>query len=699
MIRSALAVALVSALGVAAASDTRQPAMVDGARIANADREPGNWLSHGRTYGEQRYSPLATINDRNVGELGLAWSQDFDTGRGQEATPIVADGVMYVSTAWSIVHAFDARTGRKLWTYDPEVPRDTLVKACCDAVNRGVAIWQGRVFVGTLDGRLVAIDARSGAAVWSVVTVDQTKPYTITGAPRVVKGKVIIGNGGADMGTGIRGYVSAYDADSGRLAWRFHTVPGDPSQPPETPAMAMAMKTWSGDLWWTRGGGGTVWDAIAYDPDLDLLYVGTGNGQPWNQKDRSPGGGDNLFLASILALRPDSGDYVWHYQVNPAENWDYTATQPILLADIRIDGQERKVLMQAPKNGFFYVLDRATGKLLSAKPFAPVNWASSIDLSTGRPVENPAARYEVTGKPFFGWPSARGAHSWQPMAFSPLTGLVYIPAQDTKQVYASEPDYVPRAVGFNTGVAENAPVDAAARAAAPPAKAYLLAWDPARQREVWRVDRGRPAGGVLATAGNLLVQGTGDGRLTIVSADKGQPLWQFDAQSMPMAGPITYAVGGEQFIAVMAGCGGDFGDACGLVDKAGRKPILDRLLVFKIGGAAKLPPPPEPDTRPFITIAGTFPAAQMARGQLLYDQYCGICHGGNGRGGLNPDLRRSGFLEDDGLRQVLLEGILRDAGMASFAGTVDEADVAAIRAYLIGEARTAAAEETAGNRP
>ncbi|WP_395670763.1 PQQ-dependent dehydrogenase, methanol/ethanol family [Phenylobacterium sp.] len=670
----------------------RPPADVDGARIARADAEPQNWMSYGRTYGEGHYSPLDKINAGNVGDLGLAWSVDFDTHRGQEATPIVVDGVMYVSTAWSAVRAFDARTGEPLWTYDPQVPRDTLVKACCDAVNRGVAVWKGKVFVGTLDGRLVALNAGTGAPVWSVLTTDPSKAYTITGAPRVVKGKVLIGNGGADMGTGIRGYVSAYDAETGRMAWRFYTVP-DPSNPTETAAMTMALKTWKGDLLKVRGGGGTVWDAMAYDPELDLLYIGVGNGQPWNQAERSPGGGDNLFLTSIVALRPDSGEYVWHYQQNPGETWDYTATQPIILADLTIKAQARKVLMQAPKNGFFYLIDRTNGRLISAEKFVPVNWASRIDLRTGRPVENPAARYEVTGKPAIVWPSARGGHSWQPMSFSPKTGLVYIPAQDTKQVYGAEPGYAPRKVGFNTGVVEDGPVADAEWAAAPPSRAYLLAWDPVRQKEVWRVDRRRPAGGVLTTGGNLLVQGEPGGHVTILRADTGRELWRFDAQSNPMAGPITYAVGGEQFIAVMAGCGGDFGDACGLVDKSGRKPIVDRLLVFKLGGKGRLPPRQEPMPHAFFRSSDTFPAAQVARGRRLFDQYCFVCHGGEGRGGLNPDLRRSGYLEGDGFAQVVLNGALRDAGMASFAGVLSAADVAAIRAYVIGEARRAAAAQ------
>src|SRR5580658_2782370 len=361
---------------------------VDNARLAGANLDPEDWLSHGRTYDEQRFSPLSQITTSNVSTLGLAWSLDLDTARGQEATPLVADGVLYSTSAWSKVQAIDAATGRLLWQYDPKVPGETGAKACCDVVNRGVGMWKGRVYVGTLDGRLVALDAKTGKEAWSVVTVDQTKKYTITGAPRIVKGKVLIGNGGAEYG--VRGYLSAYDAEDGKLAWRFYTVPGDPSQPFEAPILKTAAATWKGE-YWKLGGGGTVWDSMAYDPDLELLYIGVGNGSPWNQRLRSPGGGDNLFLSSIVALKPDTGEYVWHFQTTPGESWDYTATQHIILADLAIDGQPRKVLMQAPKNGFFYVLDRVSGKLISAQPFTTLNWAAGVDLQTGRPLTNPAA--------------------------------------------------------------------------------------------------------------------------------------------------------------------------------------------------------------------------------------------------------------------------------------------------------------------
>src|SRR5688572_24712017 len=348
-------------------------AAVNEQRLVNADAEPGQWMSTGRTYGEQHYSPLQQINRSNVGTLGLSWYADFNIPRGQESTPLVIDGVIYVTTAWSNVRAFDAATGATLWEFDSEVPRDWGSRACCDVVNRGAAAWNGKIFVGTIDGRMIAIDAETGTKVWETDTViSRDLSYSITGAPRVVKGKVVIGNGGAEYG--VRGYVSAYDTETGALAWRFYTVPGDPSLGFENETMEMAAMTWNGE-WWKLGGGGTVWDSMAYDPELDLLYIGTGNGSPWNQDIRSPGGGDNLFISSIVALKPESGEYVWHYQTTPGDTWDYTAAQHMILADLTIEGRARKVIMQAPKNGFFYVLDRSTGELISAGAFATMNWA------------------------------------------------------------------------------------------------------------------------------------------------------------------------------------------------------------------------------------------------------------------------------------------------------------------------------------
>ena len=432
MNRVAFVASMAAALVVASCSKQPEPApvatpkptaLVDAARLtAPAD---GEWLSYGRTYDEQRFSPLDKIDAGNVGQLGLAWSYDLDTAhRVQESTPLVIDGVMYVTSAWSKLFALEAKSGKEIWRFDPKVPGEAGVKACCDVGNRGVAAWNGKIFLGTLDGRLIALDAATGKQLWEVMTVPAGQNYTITGAPRVFEGKVLIGNGGAELGA--RGFVTAYDADSGKQVWRFYTVPGDPSQPFESPALEKAAKTWKGQ-WWKFGGGGTVWDSIVYDPKLRLIYIGVGNGSPWNQALRSPGGGDNLYLSSIVALKVDNGEYVWHFQTTPGETWDYTATQPIILADLEIGGKPRQVLMQAPKNGYFYVIDRVTGEFISGAPYAFMNWSKGLDPKTGRPIENREARYDKSGKPAVVVPGPGGAHNWHPMSFSPLTRLAYFP--------------------------------------------------------------------------------------------------------------------------------------------------------------------------------------------------------------------------------------------------------------------------------
>ncbi len=423
---------------VAVVEETGQAAkgsQVTEARLLSAGTDTSNWLTHGRTYDEQRFSPLDQVNADNVGDLGLAWYFDIPTNRGIESTPLVIDGVMVVTGSWSTVFALDAKTGEQIWAYDPEVPKIWGKNACCDVVNRGVAAWGDKVYVGTIDGYLVALQAVDGSVAWRVNTIDRDWPYTITGAPRVVKGNVLIGNGGGEMG--VRGYITAYDAETGNQNWRFHTVPGNPEDGFEDEAMAMAAETWTGE-WWQYGGGGTVWDSMAYDPELDLLYIGVGNGAPWNRQIRSPDGGDNLFLSSIVALKPDTGEYVWHYQTTPGESWDYTAAQHIILADLEIDGQLRKVAMQAPKNGFFYVLDRETGELISAENYVPVTWATGIDQETGRPIETANARY--TDGPSLLLPGPVGGHNWQPMAFSPDTQLVYLPAQEIPNLYGRYSD-------------------------------------------------------------------------------------------------------------------------------------------------------------------------------------------------------------------------------------------------------------------
>ncbi len=689
-------------LGSAGNGDAAAPpraADVSAKRLLAAGTDPANWVTHGGTYQEQRFSTLTDVNAGNVSKLALAWSYDLDTNRGQEATPLIIDGVRYTTTAWSKVVALDAATGKELWTFDPKVPGTRGFSACCDVVNRGLAAYQGRVFLGTLDGRLIALDAATGKVVWSVVTVDQSKPYTITGAPRIVKGRVVIGNGGAEYG--VRGYVSAYDAGTGKQAWRFYTVPGDPAKGPDgaasDPIMAKAREGWFGKHW-QAGGGGTVWDAIVYDPELDQLYIGVGNGSPWNQQVRSEGKGDNLFLSSVVALDPDTGAYKWHYQGTPGETWDFTQTQPIILADLKIDGADRKVLMQAPKNGYFYVIDRTTGKLISAKGFVPQTWTTGVDMATGRPIEAEGARFRKAGAMVA--PSALGAHNWHPMAYSPQTGLVYLPAQDVPFYYenAGKYEYRPGAWNVAIEVPKNAPPNdrVATKAIRAILKGQLIAWDPVAQRERWRVQYDGPwNGGALATAGNLVFQGNAKGEFQAFDATQGAKLWSFDAQTGVIAGPVTYAVRGVQYVAVMAGYGGAY-PISSAFDEV-RPSANGRVLVFRIGGTAKLPPKPALDLPPPNPPKQVYTAAVIAHGGSVYESNCGVCHGGGARSsGVLPDLRRSVALADKATwDDVVHGGALKDRGMISFAPYLSRDDIEAVRAYVGEQAKWLASEEAA----
>ncbi len=668
--------------------EAEKVADIDAGRITRADNEPHNWLTHGRTYSEQRFSPLNQINSDNVSTLGMDWYFDFDTHRGQEATPLAVDGVIYVSTAWSKVFAIDARSGELIWKFDPKVPGEWGARACCDVVNRGVAVWQGKVYAGTIDGRLVSLNARTGEVEWEVLTIDPERRYSITGAPRIVKGRVLIGNGGAEFG--VRGYVSAYDADTGGLVWRFYTVPGDPAKPFENPILEKAAETWTGG-WWKFGGGGTVWDSMAYDPELDLLYIGVGNGSPWDRNIRSPNGGDNWFLSSIVALRPDDGTYVWHYQTTPGDNWDFTATQHMILAELDIAGKQRKVLMQAPKNGFFYVLDRVTGELLSAEPFVPVNWASHVDMDSGRPVEIPGARYRFGGKPWHANPGPLGAHNWQPMSFSPVTGLVYLPAQEVPFLYSADGNRTPSGIAVNLGVdlgAAGMPQDNAIKKKIMDSmKGRLLAWDPVTQKERWRVEQPGPwNGGVLSTAGNLVFQGTAGGEFVAYRADTGARLWSFPVQTGVVAPAISYALDGEQYIMLAVGWGGALPLLAGEVaHKSGKQHNISRLLAFKLGANSVLPEDhfQEPDLPSIPDVRIT---KEMAtRGKNLYQRYCSVCHGDVAvSGGILPDLRYSATITaSEPFKVIVLDGVLKDAGMIAFATELSEEDAETIRAYLV----------------
>jgi PQQ-dependent dehydrogenase (methanol/ethanol family) len=590
---------------------------------------------------------------------------------------------MYATGSWSVVYALDAATGRELWSFDPEVPRWKGRNACCDVVNRGVAVWKGRVLVGTVDGRLIALDAETGVPIWDVSTVDAQKPYTITGAPRVVKGRVIIGNGGADLG--VRGYFSAYDADTGALLWRFYTVPASRAGPHEHPELEGAALTWSKDSLWQSGLGGTVWDSFAYDPELDLLYAGVGNSSVYDREKRSPGGGDNLFLASILAVRPDTGRLVWHYQTTPGEAWDYTATQHMILADLTIDGLARKVLMQAPKNGFFYVIDRATGELLSAENYVDVSWATHVDLSTGRPAERPEAhwfreRAMVT-------PGPAGGHNWHPMAYSPRTGWVYIPSLSTTYPYTPDPDFSFRPSAWNTGEDMGAVMrDFQDIGDAVPfcSPSRITAWDPVQQKAVWQVDRVDPVpGGLLATAGDLIFQGNGSGAFSAFDAHSGRKLWQVEVGVGIMAPPVTYSVDGTQYVAVLAGLGGSHGGHFTKLVNMNE----GRILAFKLGGSAPLPKvTPRPSSKVEVP-AQNASVESIDRGRDLYARNCLACHGvGAASSGLHPDLRFSKRSVFDAWNDIVLGGTRQNGGMASFADQLSVTDSGAIRAYVISRA-------------
>ncbi len=653
--------------------------------IAN-DKGDKEWLSYGLNYGETRFSELASITTENVGQLGLAWSYDLKSIRGVEATPIVVDGVMYVTGSWSIVHALDAVTGKKLWVYDPEVDRNWGYKGCCDVVNRGVAVYQGKVFVGAYDGYLHAIDAKTGQRVWKVDTIAEGRKagrsYTVTGAPRAVKGRVIIGNGGAEYG--VRGYVTAYDVSTGKQAWRFYTVP-NPGEKQENAAMEKAVKTWDPEgSWKEAGGGGTVWDAMAYDPELNLFYIGVGNGSPWNAKMRSPAGGDNLFLSSIVALNPDNGEYVWHYQGTPSDNWDYTHTQHIIVATLPIDGKPRKVVMQAPKNGFFYVLDAATGAFISAKNFVPVSWAKGYD-ENGRPIENPEARDTTEGKVFETIPSAYGAHNWHPMSFNPQTGLVYLPAQHVPLTVTDDPKWALNkaqsgttmsGLGWNIGFL----FDVKPPKAAPMGK--LIAWDPVQQQEVWSVNHPAPwNAGTLTTAGNLVFQGTAHGTFAAYHAKSGEKLWETPVTSGVVAPPMTFERDGVQYISLAVGWGGVFGEMI----RAAPNVTPGKLLTFKVGGSAALPEVVaatrlkliEPDT-----VSYTEQDVQAGVGHYIAN--CMFCHGlpAVHNGGNIPNLAYSTEETVKNATKWVLEGASVDKGMPSFKGKLDEAQVTDIMGFV-----------------
>jgi quinohemoprotein ethanol dehydrogenase len=674
----------------AAASDHTAPANVTAERLVKAASEPGQWMTYGGTYSEQRFSTLKQIDASNVGKLGLQWFAPYETNQNQYGSPLYIDGVIYVSTSRNVVYAFDAKTGKQLWKYNPMI-RGERLRYNLGLVNRGIAAWHGKIIMGTLDARLVAIDAKTGQEAWSTDTVPESlglgamgNRYSITMAPRVAKGKVFIGGSGGEFG--VRGWIAAYDADTGKEVWRFWTVPGDPSKGFENKALERAAKTWNGQWWKVAGGGGTVWDSVVYDPRTDLLYVGTGNATPWNAHMRDPKNGDALYAASILALKPDTGEYVWHYQETPGDTWDYDAVSPMMTVDLTLGGKKRHVILQPSKNGFFYVLDAATGQLISADPFTEVNWATGVDMETGRPKVVPAARYEDA--PWNLAPGVQGGHSWHPNAFSPQTGLVYIPAWEAYFTMAAAPAGSPLASGegFTLGINMGARVE--------PGKLQpydrrgvsgrLKAWDPVTRKVVWESEpysAGLPTSGVLATAGNLVFMGNGAGKiLTAYDAKTGTKLWNFDAKTAVFAAPITYTLDGVQYVAASVGgaaMGGYFA------------PTHARMLVFALDGKAVLPEP-EPYTPPALNPPpSTASADVVARGGDLYARNCSVCHGANGMQMRTsfPNLTLTPLLwTQGGFDDVVLNGQRADKGMGSFAKELKPEDTVAVREYLISRA-------------
>ncbi len=656
-------------------------AQVDTARIkaSTTPANAGQWMAYGRDYSEQHYSPLKQITPDNIAKLNLAWFGDLaEKGGSYETTPVVVDGIIYVTSPWSKVYAFDAKTGKALWKYDPMVAGSWAVNLCCGIVNRGVAVWKDKVIVGTLDGRLVAINAKTGKKVWDKQVTDPTKQLSITGAPRIADGRIFIGEAGSEFHQ--RGYMAAYDVDNGKELWRWWAVPGNPELGFEQPELAMAAKTWSGE-WWKTGGGGTPWDGILYDPETDLVIFGTGNGAPWPADVRSPGGGNNLFTSSIVAVEAKTGKYVWHYQAVPMDSFDFDNTSPLATADLMINGKKTHVVMQAPKDGVFYVIEAATGRVVSAELFVPTgNWLTGFNKEDNwSPILNPDSNYGKTGRGWFIVPFQ--THVWNPMAFNPNTGLMYIPARYGSYGMVAE-------AGAKMGN-QLLSINLQKKPEMPGPKlenpgSYLLAWDPINQKEVWKSRDGSGNAGIMTTAGNLVFQGTGQSNFSAFRADNGEKVWTAEVQAGIAGGPASYEIDGEQYVAVVAGQAGRGGYWA---------PNYARLLVYKVGGKAELPPTVS-YTPPVLNPPANYgDATLLANGEKHFTEHCGSCHGvANGRpvSSLFPDIRYAAALNSPELfKAIVIDGILQKNGMVSFAKMLKPAEAESIRAYVVSLANIA----------
>jgi PQQ-dependent dehydrogenase (methanol/ethanol family) len=643
------------------------------AALSAAPARDVDWTTHGRTGDEQRYVPLDQINAGNISQLGLAWYADIADKGGYQSTPLVVDGKLYLTGPWSKVFAFDAVTGRQLWKFDPQVPRELAATSiCCNISNRGAAYWNGKIIVGTIDGRLVAVDAKTGAKVWDVQVADPKLQYSITGAPRVGDGIVYIGQGGGEFYT--RGFLAAHDAETGKALWRFWTVPDDPAKGPEGAAsdsvMPMAAETWKGAKWWEKGGGGTVWDGILYDAQTSTVVFGTGNGLPWPHTIRSPGGGDNLFTASIVAVDAKTGKYKWHYQTVPKDSFDFDNTNPLTVADLTIDGQRRHVVMQAPKNGVFYVIEVATGKVLSADPYVPsINWATGFDKAKNwAPIMNPDAIYGTKG--FYVVPSQ--SHVWHPQSYNPGTGLFYFGMRYGVSSFVAEEGG--RILGNQmVDVSMGRPPEGQTRPVLEDTGVALMAWDPVKRKVAWKQREGNGSAGTLTTAGNLVFQGTSGQKFSAFRADTGEKVWSVSTQGNVVPGPISYSIGGVQYVAAVSSASTGFAAANG----------VNRLLVYRIGGTVELPPAP-PQAAQVLNPPADFGDATMhARGKDLYERSCTGCHEGGRMFSGFPDLNYSVALNSGALfKAIVVDGALAEGGMISFKNSLNDGDVEAIRSYL-----------------